>query len=164
MTTGTYTQTRTHARYVAAKIAADLKRLQRLAGQGVPSDSAISNFEKEATQLLYDGYLGTVTYGFLRGGEWIAALQYSATSSGDISDQDPGGIGINEDVTGAVFSSFLTYSDKWWELSNEERRRYEESKLPFVRSIGGEPAGRWSDFDNSYKSGDIAVDRRRLMP
>ena len=38
------TGTTTHARYVAAKIANDLKRIQRLVGRGIPTDMEISNY------------------------------------------------------------------------------------------------------------------------
>ena len=54
--------TRTHAIHIAAKIATDLKRMQRL--YGFPSDSEIHRYELEAVELLKEGYLGTVTYGF----------------------------------------------------------------------------------------------------
>ena len=160
MQSSTYTRTITHARYVAVKIAADLKRLQRLVGSGVPSDATIEAYQREAEQLLYDGYLGTVTYGFRKGNEWIMALQYHSTSSGGITDQDPGGIRVYQDVSDARFGSFLIYSDKWNAISPEERLRYEKEKLPFVRSGGTEPEGRWSDYNNSYKSDNIQVRRR----
>lgn len=71
------TFTLTHARHLAAKVAADLKRLRRLYGN--ISDERITQFEGEATELLRQGYLGTVTYGFKRDGNWIEpTLRYAA--------------------------------------------------------------------------------------
>ena len=59
----------THARHIAAKVATDLKRLQRFYGK--PSDSDITNYESEIVELLKRRYLGTVSYGYKRDGEWI---------------------------------------------------------------------------------------------
>src|SRR6187551_2956967 len=58
------TFTVTHARHMGAKVAADLKRMQRFYGS--PSDLKISRFEAEIVELLKHGYLGTITYGFKR--------------------------------------------------------------------------------------------------
>ena len=63
------TFTVTHARHMAAKVATDLKRLQRL--YGGPSDASIADFENEVIELLKAGYLGTVTYGYRKDGSWI---------------------------------------------------------------------------------------------
>ncbi|MCP2937770.1 hypothetical protein NK983_34245, partial [Salmonella enterica subsp. enterica serovar Typhimurium] len=73
-----------------AKVAADLKRLQRLYGN--VSDERIAQFEGEATELLRQGYLGTVTYGFKRDGSWIApTLRYTANElASSATDDDPG--------------------------------------------------------------------------
>src|SRR4029077_7384728 len=65
----TQTFTVTHARHMAAKVATDLKRMQRLYGS--PDDTRIANFEAEITEFLKEGYLGTVTYGYKRDGNWI---------------------------------------------------------------------------------------------
>lgn len=55
------TFTVTHARHMAAKIATDLKRMQRLYGQ--PYDWQITQFEEEAVAIMKAGYLADVTYG-----------------------------------------------------------------------------------------------------
>ena len=159
--TTTATATITHARYVAAKIAADLKRIQRLVGRGVPTDREIADYEEEATVLLRDGYLGTVTYGFKKNGAWILAVQYTAFYS-DLhgADHDPGNVPVGS-VDGAVFSSFLSYSQKWQEKSREEREAYKRDMLPFVRTPGYSPEGEWTE-DSSYRSGGIEVVRRSL--
>ena len=68
-----YTESRTftvtHARHMAAKVATDLKRMQRFYGK--PSDENIADYESEATEMLRAGYLDTGTYGFRRDGKWI---------------------------------------------------------------------------------------------
>ena len=46
----------THARHMAAKVATDLKRMQRL--YGLPGDAAIAQYESEVIALLKAGYLG----------------------------------------------------------------------------------------------------------
>ena len=62
---------------MAAKVATDLKRMQRFYGS--PSDRASPSYEAEVTELLKAGYLGTVTYGFRRDGNWIEpTLRYTA--------------------------------------------------------------------------------------
>ena len=73
----TETFTVTHARHMAAKVATDLKRMQRLYGS--PSDASIAQYEAEVIEFLKDGYLGTVSYGFRRNGKWIEpTLRYTA--------------------------------------------------------------------------------------
>jgi hypothetical protein len=51
----------THARHLAAKVATDLKRMQRLYGS--PSDISIADHEAEIIEFMKAGYLGTVWYG-----------------------------------------------------------------------------------------------------
>ena len=48
----------THARHMAAKVATDLKRMQRLYGS--PSDTDIADYETEVIELLKAGYLDTI--------------------------------------------------------------------------------------------------------
>jgi hypothetical protein len=66
MMTATATRTAaftiTDARYVGAKVGADLRLLNSLYGR--PSLESIADFAEEAALLLRDGYLGTVDYGF----------------------------------------------------------------------------------------------------
>jgi hypothetical protein len=53
-----------HARHIAAKVAADLKRIQRLYGS--PGDASIADYEAEVIEFVKAGYLGTVWYGYRR--------------------------------------------------------------------------------------------------
>lgn len=98
----------THARHMAAKVAADLKRMQRHYGK--PSDANIATYEEEVVQLLKAGYLGTVSYGYMRDGDWIEpTLRYTAKdllgTSG--SDDDPGKIKPWADINGASFYTHI---------------------------------------------------------
>lgn len=158
--TETSTFTRTHARYMATKVAADLKRMQRFYGS--PSDSDIADYETEVIELLKDGYLGTVTYGFRRHGYWIEpTLQYSARdlAGGIASDDDPGRVRPRADVSGASFWSYLTYSRAWDSLSESQRQAVKE-RLPVKRTGAAEPGvnGYWS-ADRTYSAGGRALDR-----
>ena len=71
------TFTVTHARHMAAKVATDLKRMQRFYGQ--PGDATIADYEEEVIELLKGGYLRTVAYGFRFNDNWIEpTLHYTA--------------------------------------------------------------------------------------
>lgn len=109
--TDTVTFTLTHAIHIAAKVAADLKRLQRL--YGAPSDVDIANYETEIVALLKAGYLGAVTYGYRRNGNWVEpTLRYTARDlvGAAANDDDPGRVRPGADVTGASFYSLNVIS------------------------------------------------------
>lgn len=154
------TFTVTHARHMAAKVATDLKRLQRLYGK--PSDTSIAEYEAEVIKLLKAGYLGTVTYGFRRNDRWIEpALRYTARDLAGMSanDDDPGRIGPGANINGASFYSYLTYSAAWDELSQTEQDSFKKS-LPFYRGGAPEPAiDGYLSNDKTYSSGGRALDR-----
>jgi len=143
------TFTITHARYLASKIATDLKRMQRLYGR--PTDKEISNYEAEAIALFKAGYLATITYGFKRNNQWIEpTLRYVAAelSSLAASDDDPGKIRPGADISDASFGSYLTYTLAWWNLTGGDRESFEKG-LPFQRTGATEPT----------INGDLAQDR-----
>jgi hypothetical protein len=153
------TFTLTNARHLAAKIATDLKRLQRLYGH--ITDERITQFEGEATELLRQGYLESVTYGFKRDGSWIEpTLRYTANelANGDVDD-DPGRIRPGMDVNGATFHSYLTYTTTWWSLTPDQRAVVEK-QLPVQRTTQPEPQvkGYFAD-DKTYSSGGRSLGR-----
>ena len=161
--TDTTTFTHTHAVHIAAKVATDLKRMQRFYKE--PSDERIRRYETEVVKLLKSGYMGTVTYGFRRNGCWIEpTLSYTARDLSDAaaSDDDPGRIRPNAPIDGASFWSYLTYSSSWGLLSPEQQEEFEK-QLPFQRSGSPEPDadGYWSK-DLTYSAGNRALDRARL--
>ena len=154
------TFTVTHARHMAAKVATDLKRIQRL--YGAPSDSDIADYEAEVTEFLKEGYLGTVTYGFRRDGNWIEpTLRYTARdlAGGSANDDDPGKIRASANTAGATFYSYLTYSSRWTGLPETEKESFRK-RLPLQRGGAPEPgiSGYLSD-DRIYSSGGRALDR-----
>ena len=158
--TQTSTFTVTHARHMAAKVAADLKRMQRFYGS--PSDSKIADFEAEVVELLKGGYLGTVTYGFKRNGYWIEpTLQYAARdlAGGTADDDDPGRVAPRADVSGASFYSYLNYSPAWDALTPSQRQAVKD-RLPVKRTGAPEPGvnGYWWS-DRTYSAGGRALDR-----
>ena len=158
--TETKTFTLTHAKHLAAKVSADLKRLQRLYGH--VTDERIAEFEGEVTELLRQGYLGTVTYGFQRNGMWIEpTLRYtSADLTGSGADDDPGRVPPGKDISGAHFHSYLTYSVAWDALTADQRAAV-KGMLPLQRVSGSESAvsnGYFAD-DKTYSSGGRSLGR-----
>lgn len=154
------TFTVTHARHMAAKIATDLKRMQRF--YGGPSDDSIASYEAEATEMIRASYLGTVTYGFKRDGKWIEpTLRYTARdlAGASANDDDPGRIRPGADISGASFYSYMTYSAAWDQLTQSQRDAF-RATLPFSRSGAPEPGvSGYLANDRTYSSGGRALDR-----
>jgi len=162
--TGSTTFTITHARHISAKVATDLKRLQRLYGQ--PGDADISDYETEVVALLRAGYLGEITYGFRRSGKFIPpTLFYTAEGlAGSGHSDDPGRIRPGYDVSGASFYSYLTYSPEWYRKTAEERRTFKDA-LPFQRSAADEPPTVGARVtDRNYVAGGVTLRRSTLRP
>lgn len=150
----------THARHMAAKVATDLKRMQRLYGN--PKDAEINDYEAEVVELLKAGYLGTVTYGYRRDGNWVEpTLKYTARDLDDTStnDDDPGRIRPGAKINDASFGSYLTYSQSWYGLTDAEKDDFKKL-LQLQRSGASEPGvdGYFTE-DRTYSSGGRALDR-----
>ena len=154
------TFTRTHAKHLAAKVATDLKRMQRFYGE--PTDSSIVEFETEVIEFLREGYLGTVMYGFQRNGNWVEpTLNYTARDLNGTSanDDDPGRIRPGADISGASFYSYLTYSPVWDNLGEARKRSFKE-RLPFERTGAPQPGiNGYLSQDLTYSSGGRALNR-----
>jgi Bacterial HORMA domain family 1 len=153
----------THARHMAAKVATDLKRMQRLYGS--PSDSNITDYEAEIVELMKAGYLGTVWYGYRRNGNWIEpTLRYTARDlfGSAANDDDPGRVRPGADISGAKFYSYLTYGCAWNNTTAPERAAFEK-RLPFQRNGTPEPgiSGYMND-DRTYSAGGRALSRASL--
>ena len=150
----------THARHMAAKVATDLKRMQRL--YDFPSDAGIDAYEAEVIALLKAGYLGTVWYGFKRDGRWIEpTIKYTARDlyAASATDDDPGRIRRRANISGASFYSYLTYSAAWDDLTAYEQDAFKKSLL-FYRRGAAEPAvNGYLSHDRTYSSGGRALDR-----
>ena len=154
------TFTVTHARHMAAKVSADLKRMQRFYGH--PSDSDIVNYESEAIELLKAGYFGTLTVGFLRGGQWIEpTLRYTARDLAGMAanDDDPGRVLPGRDISGATFHNYMTYSTAWDALSESQKDAFKR-RMPFYRTGMAQPTvnGYMVD-DKTYSAGGRALNR-----
>lgn len=157
------TFTLTHAKHISAKVATDLKRIQRF--YGYPNDLSIDSYEKEIIELLKAGFLEKVTYGFQRNGNWIEpTLCYTAKnlSSGSSIDEDPGKVRPGANITNASFYSYLTYSTSWHQQSLSQRETFEQS-LPFQRSSAAEPGvNGYLAEDRTYSSGGRALNRATI--
>lgn len=157
--TTTQTFTRTDARYIAGKVAADLRQLSQAYGE--PTEQHIANLMGELTEYLVDGYLERVTYGFRKGDQWIVALKYTGSDIGSLTTDDRSGrVPRGADVTGASWCSHLALNSKWWALPENQRSRYEQA-LPIQRSNGTEPspgARGWIE-DKTYSSSGGGVRR-----
>lgn len=154
------TFTLTHAKYLASKVRTDLMRIHRLY-DGIPTIPRIDAYESEITALMHHGYLKRITYGFKKDGSYISpTVRYEASELvGAGIDDRPGKIPANEDVGGAGFGSFLTYSSKWYELSQDEQDKFEQS-LSFQRAGREEPGvtGYYSN-DKVYSAAGKAMNR-----
>lgn len=158
------TFTLTHAKHLAAKVGADLMRMQRF--YGYPSDERIGEFEREVAEMLRLGYLGTVTYGFKRDGKWIEpALRYTARELIDGGvDDDPGRVQPRLDISGASFYSYMTYSSAWDTLTSEQQAAVKKT-LPIQRNGAPEPAvagGRYFADDRTYSAGGRSLGRQSI--
>ncbi len=149
-----------HAQHMAAKVATDLKRMQRF--HGFPNDDLIENFQTEIVELLRAGYLADVTYGFKRDGKWIEpTLKYTAQDLMGLSssDDDPGRVSPSADTTGAAFYSFLNHNSAWWRLTDKERETI-NNKIPLARSNAVEPGiNGYFTSDRTYSAGGRALNR-----
>ena len=165
--TNTYTRsttfTRTNVEYVASKVVADLRGLS--AYYGKPSESRIWEFYEELVELLAEGYVASVEYGFQRNGQRIVSLYYEARMDGSLSDGKSGGVYARADISGASWFSYLVTSSKWDLLSSAAQQQI-EARLPIKRSYGqgpGDGNGYWST-DRSYSSQGVGVQRRTFRP
>jgi hypothetical protein len=158
--TASDTYTLTHAKHVSAKVATDLRRMQRF--YGAPSDSEIGEFEAELAALLNAGYVDQVTYGFKRNGVFIEpSLRYTAAElSGSAAiDDDPGKVRPGANTAGASFASFLRYSSAWTRLTSAQQTSFENG-LPFSRTSGSEPGiSGYLDSDRTYSAGGRGLQR-----
>jgi len=117
------------------------------------------------TELLKEGYLGTLTLGFKRNSQWIEpTLRYTARelAGAAANDDDPGRVRPGADVGGASFYSYLTYSSAWDALSTDEKDAFKQ-QMPFYRTGADEPSlNGYLVEDLTYSSGGRALRRSSL--
>lgn len=159
----TNTFTRTNARYIASKIAADLRQMQLFYDK--PTSSQIDEYVEEAVEYLAAGYLKSVEYGFRKDGNWLVSLRYEVRYDGTLTDGSPGGVYAHANTTGASFYSFLSPNSAFYSLSAATQKDFED-KLPIDRSPVQEPGhvnGYWVP-GNTYASGGAGADRQMWRP
>ena len=163
-TTRSETFTVTHAQHIAAKVATDLKRMQRFYPQLWANDNAIDHYEKEVIVLLKGNYLQSVSYGLVREGQWIVALKYAARYGGVLTaDNDPGGVPRHANVFGCKFSSMLFGTDAWHRLNDIQKKRvYADGGIRYDRVPGKDFSGDWRT-DRVYSAGGRGVLRHVLV-
>ena len=159
----TQTFTLTNAKYIASKVATDLKRVQRF--YDVPNDALIGMYEEELVELLHKGYLQEITYGFQRNGNWIKpTLRYTSQDLASVFsiDDDPGKVRPGENVNGASFYSFLTLNGDYTNLTTAQQEAF-NANLPFRRTSADSP-GSEGFFSNDlvYSSGGRSLNRSSL--
>lgn len=159
--------TRTHAKYLASKVVADLYQCARLYGR--PTTDSIPDYEAELVELLVGGYVDEYEFGFKKDGKRVVSWHYAVTAGGDLvgggTDDNAGGVYARAKVAGADYFNFLSYSQKWWDLTSSDRERI-KGTLPFSRSTGTLPAdgnGYWVQ-DRTYSSSGTSVARRTFRP
>lgn len=164
--TATYTTTftMTHAKHLASKVIADLYLCFRQYGS--PSADSVSAYQEELTVLLAGRYVEAYEFGFKRNGQRVLSWRYTVGSAGDLQgDSRSGGLVRGIDVAGATYFNFLTYSDRWSQLSAAEQQAVEDM-VPIKRTWGSAPAdgnGYWTT-ERSYSAGGMAVVRRVFRP
>lgn len=165
MSTGTSTTTftRTNARHIASKIAADLRQMHRFYGK--PTLNAIDDYVAEIVEHLARKWVRTIEYGFKRDDEWVVSLRYEVRADGTIADTGAGRVYPGADVSGASFYSYLTHSDDYWLTAETDRQRVLDD-LPVQRSSADDPAhvnGYW-ETGKSYASGGYGAVRSQWRP
>lgn len=157
--TSTETWSRTHARYIAGKVAADLRQMQQEYGK--LSDEHLNDLVEELVAYLAEDYLSYIEYGFRRGDAWVVAHKYTAAQLGSASTDDRSGrIRRGADVSDAIWWSLLSTNQRYANLSQAERDRF-EAGIRIKRSPGtGLSAGNtgWAS-ERSYASGGGGVSR-----
>jgi hypothetical protein len=162
-TSSTTTFTRTNARYIASKIAADLRQMQLFYDK--PTSSQINDYVEEVVEYLAAGYLKSVEYGFRKDGNWLVSLRYEVRYDGTLTDGAPGGVHPRADTTGASFYSFLSQNSSFSNLSSSAQDDF-RGKLPIDRTPGQEPGhvnGYWVP-GNTYASGGVGAGRKMWRP
>jgi hypothetical protein len=158
------TFTLTHARRLAAKVAADMHQCRLF--YNYPTDAKIKDYEQELVVLLHGGYVESYEFGFkTKDGRRVVSWYYTVGPSGDLEGGRSGGLFPSADISGAVTFNFLSRSAAWSALSKKEREEIEAS-LPVRRTEGSPPQdgnGYWNS-SRRYASGGVAVTRKEFRP
>lgn len=158
--TTTETFTKTHAVYLASKVAADLQQMQLFYGQ--PSDEDIDKYLTELIILMVNRCLKMVKYGFKSGDNWAVATSYTARFDGlSLEDERSGRIRSRGNIVGASWYSYLEHNDRWFEELSEEERQRIIKLIPIKRTSGSDPgigSGSWTS-DKTYSRNGVSLER-----
>jgi hypothetical protein len=164
--TGTLTSTftRTNARHIASKIAADLRQMNTF--YGYPYLSDIEDYVDEVTELLAAGYLFSFEDGFKKtDSKRVVSVRYVIRGDGTLADDNAGGVRSGADISEADHFNFVKYTTKFNSLPPDERQGFKDA-LPVTRSPGEEPTdgnGYW-ESGRSYASGGVGAERGMFRP
>jgi hypothetical protein len=162
--TTTESFTVTNARRLAAKVASDMHQSLRLYGK--PSLSKIEEYQEELTVMLIGGYLESYEFGFKTSdGKRIVSWMYTVSSSGELEGGRSGGLYSYADVSSARSFNYVTFSNAWFALSQDEKDKV-NSTHPVDRTTGDPPQdgnGYWSS-SREYSSGGVAITRKEFRP
>ena len=161
--TTTITFTRTHAEYIANKVAADLRQMKLFYGK--PTEAQIQDYVSEMVEHLVSGYLESVEYGFKRNGAWIVSLRYDVRTDGTVTDTGSGRVFARADVSGLGFYSYLIKSRKFFDQLPSVQQAF-AARMPFPREGAAEPAhvsGFW-ETGRSYAAGGVGATRSQWRP
>lgn len=155
----------THAKRLASKVTADMRRCQQL--YGWPSDPEINDYGTELSMLMRDGYVKTYEFGYKTGESRVVSWFYEVTESGiqGGADDRPGKVYDKADISAAITFNFMTRTSKWHSKTSDERAAI-ESTLPFSRTSGSAPrdgAGYWIN-DLTYSSAGMQMARKTFRP
>jgi hypothetical protein len=157
------TFTLTHAKKLASKVAADMRRCQGI--YGCPSDSQINDFGTELAILLRDGYVAEYEFGYQMAGNRVVSWNYRVDASGDLASDDRPGKIVQVSIEGCSRFNQLTPSAKWYKLTPEERITI-KNELPVQRGTSDGPRdgnGYWT-MDRTDSSGGITMPRKTFQP
>lgn len=161
--TSSSTFTRTNARYIASKIAADLRQMSTF--YGAPSDTDILDYVEEVVEHLAQGFLSSVEYGFRRDGDWVVSVRYEVRSDGTVPDTGAGRVFPRADLSGATFGSYLIRSVAFNGVAPTEQQAF-LSGLTVQRTAAAEPGhtGGYWESGKSYASGGVGAVRTQWRP
>jgi hypothetical protein len=153
-----------NARKLASKVATDMHLCAQY--YGMPSETRVREYAEELAQYLNAGFLQEYEFGYKKDGKRIVTWRYKVDANGQLTTDDrPGKIVPYVDISGAGFYNFMTRNAKFFQLSANERARF-QAGLPLQRADGQPPsdgAGYWTS-DRNYYSGGCGLNRLTFQP
>ena len=165
-TSATESFTLTHARRLAAKVAADMHQCRQLYGKG-PSEADIERYQEELVVMLAGKYLDTYEFGFETTDEKrVLSWRYTVSATGDLVGGRSGGLCATADLRHARLFNQRTPNSSWWSLSADARAGVDakHSVTRVTKSGPSDGNGYWAE-DRVYDSGGgLAMTRKEFRP